>query len=151
MRCWTDSNGGGNVAEIEAESFPAQKFQALHLESCKTGIWNAGDTIALTGNTGIGAPHLDWRQRDKATGNHQHPQKSFLLWALTGREPNANFTRIDILRNAIVTQESAGDAAIVNKDSEALGLAQIMPENLAGEGKDGTLKHSAKTSHHNSF
>ena len=57
---------------------------------------------------------------DKATGNHQHPQKSFLLWALTGREPNANFTRIDILRNAIVTQESAGDAAIVNKDSEGI-------------------------------
>lgn len=135
VRCWTDSNGGGNVAEMEPQSFPALKFQALHLSECKTGIYKAGETIARSGDTGIGAPHLDWRQRDKTTGKHQHPQKSYLLWALTGREPNANFTRIDILRNAIITQESAGDAAVVNRDSSALGLAQILPENLEGTGK----------------
>ena len=135
VECRNDSNGGGLFANIEAESFPTKKFQALHLESCKTGTWNAGETIAKSGESGIGAPHLDWRQRDLATGKHQHPQKSYLLWALTGREPNANFTRIDILRNAIITQESAGDAAIVNRDSSALGLGQVMPENLEGTGK----------------
>lgn len=135
VRCWRDADGGGLVAEIEPDSFPGERFQALHLESCKTGIYKTGEEIARTGDTGIGDPHLDWRQRERSTGKHQHPQKSYLLWALTGREPNANFTRIDILRNAIITQESSGDAAIVNKDSGALGYGQVLPENLAGEGK----------------
>ena len=134
VRCWTDKNGGGLVAEIESESFPTLWFQALHLEDCKTGVYRAGDDIARTGSSGIGAPHLDWRQRDRLTDRHQPPQKSYLLWALTGREPNANFTRIDILRNAIISQESGGDRAAVNPDSGALGLGQVMPENLGGTG-----------------
>lgn len=135
VRCWTDNNGGGLVAEIESASFTNIWFQALHLEDCKTGVYRAGEVIARTGASGIGAPHLDWRQRDRITDKHAHPQKSYLLWALTGREPSANFTRIDILRNAIIGQESNGDAAIVNPDSGALGLGQVMPENLAGEGE----------------
>ena len=89
VECWTDGDGGGLVAEIAPESMPEMQFQALHLSECKTGVWNAGDTIARTGDTGIGAPHLDWRQRDKATGQHQHPQKGYLLWALTGRKPRS--------------------------------------------------------------
>ena len=137
VRCWTDKNGGGLVAEIESESFPNLWFQALHLSDCKTGNYRTGSVIAKSGDTGIGDPHLDWRQRDRITDEHQHPQKSYLLWALTGREPNANFTRIDILRNAIIGQESAGDAAIVNKDSGALGLGQVMPDNLAPKDADG--------------
>ena len=135
VKCWSDVNGGGLVADIESESLPTERFQALHLESCKTGIWNVGETIAQSGASGIGAPHLDWRQRDRTTGEHRPPQKSYLLWALTGRKPNANFSRIDSLRNAIITQESAGDAAIVNPHSSALGLGQVMPENLEGTGK----------------
>ncbi|PZO48737.1 MAG: hypothetical protein DCF15_17650 [Phormidesmis priestleyi] len=128
---------GGWVAEIEPDSFPDLRFQALNLSLglCRTGVHDAGSVIAKTGASGIGAPHLDWRQRDRATGKHQHPQKAYLLWALTGREPNANFTRIDILRNAIIAQESAGDAAVVNPNSGALGLGQVLPDNLAGDGK----------------
>ncbi|MGB7249969.1 MAG: transglycosylase SLT domain-containing protein, partial [Phormidesmis sp.] len=135
VRCWTDSGGGGLVAEIESASFPNLWFQALHLSDCKTGIYRAGDDIARTGSSGIGAPHLDWRQRDRLTDQHQHPQKSYLLWALTGREPNANFTRIDILRNAIISQESGSNSAAVNPDSGAMGLGQVMPENLGGTGE----------------
>ena len=137
VQCWQDSDGGGWVAEIEPDSFPDLRFQALHLSpgSCRTGVHDAGSVIAKTGASGIGAPHLDWRQRDRATGKHQHPQKAYLLWALTGREPNANFTRIDILRNAIIGQESAGDSAVVNPNSGALGLGQVLPDNLAGDGK----------------
>lgn len=135
VRCWTDKNGGGLVAEIESESFPNLWFQALHLSNCKTGNYRTGSVIAKSGASGIGDPHLDWRQRDRITDEHQPPQKQYLLWALTGREPNANFTRIDMLRNAIIGQESAGDAAIVNEDSGALGLGQVMPENLAGDGR----------------
>ncbi|NJM99283.1 MAG: hypothetical protein HC800_21005 [Phormidesmis sp. RL_2_1] len=134
VRCWTDDGGGGLVAEIESASFPHLWFQALHLEDCKTGVYRAGDDIARTGESGIGAPHLDWRQRERITDKHQHPQKSYLLWALTGREPNANFTRIDILRSAIIGQESGGDSTAVNPDSSALGLGQVMPENLGGPG-----------------
>ena len=133
VRCWTDRDGGGLVAEIESESFPNLWFQALHLSNCKTGNYRAGSVIAKSGASGIGAPHLDWRQRDRLTDEHQPPQKQYLLWALTGREPNANFTRIDMLRSAIIGQESAGNAAIVNEDSGALGLGQVMPENLAGD------------------
>lgn len=143
VRCWTDKNGGGLVAEIESESFPNLWFQALHLSDCKTGHYRTGTVIAKTGDTGIGAPHLDWRQRERLSDKHQHPQKQYLLWALTGREPNANFTRIDMLRNAIIGQESAGDAAIVNKDSGALGLGQVMPNNLAPKDADGNeIKNS---------
>lgn len=145
VQCWQDSDGGGWVAEIEPDSFPDLRFQALHLSpgSCRTGVHDAGSVIAKTGASGIGAPHLDWRQRDRATGKHQHPQKAYLLWALTGRAPNANFTRIDRLRNAIISQESAGDAGVVNKDSSALGLAQIMPDNLAPKDTDGNeIKNS---------
>ena len=136
VRCWQDPDGGGWVAEIEPDSFPDLRFQALHLSpgSCRTGVHDAGSEIAATGSSGIGAPHLDWRQRDRATGKHQHPQKAYLLWALTGRAPNANLTRIDSLRNAIITQESAGAHAVVNPDSGALGLGQVMPENLGGTG-----------------
>lgn len=132
VRCWTDPQGGGLVAEIEPDSFPGERFQALHLSACKTGIYKAGQTIARSGDTGIGEAHLDWRQRDLKTGKYQHPQKRYLLWALTGREPNANFTRIDILRNAIIGQESGGNSAAVNPDSGAMGYGQVMPDNLAG-------------------
>lgn len=136
VRCWQDPDGGGWVAEIEPDSFPDLRFQALHLSpgSCRTGVHDAGSAIAESGASGIGAPHLDWRQRDRATGQHQHPQTAYLLWALTGQAPNANFTRIDSLRNAIISQESAGDLTAVNPDSGALGLGQVMPENLGGTG-----------------
>lgn len=143
VRCWSDKNGGGLVAEIESESFPNSWFQALHLSDCRTGRFRTGSVIARTGASGIGAAHLDWRQRDRITDQHQHPQKNYLLWALTGREPNANFTRIDMLRNAIIGQESAGDAAIVNEDSGALGLGQVMPDNLVPKDADGNeIKNS---------
>ena len=135
VRCWTDRGGGGLVAEIESASFPNLWFQALHLSDCKTGNYRTGSVIAKSGASGIGDPHLDWRQRDRITDEHQHPQKSYLLWALTGREPDANFTRIDILRNAIIGQESAGNNAAVNPDSGAMGLGQVMPENLGGTGE----------------
>lgn len=142
VRCWRDlqingQGGGGLVAEIEAESFPKWRFQALHLDACTTGIHAAGTVIATTGASGIGAAHLDWRQRDRTTGKHQHPQQQYLLWALTGQPPIALLSDIDILRNAIVSQESAGKATIINQDSGALGLGQVMPENLAPVDENG--------------
>ncbi|MEO0456782.1 MAG: glycoside hydrolase family protein, partial [Cyanobacteria bacterium P01_A01_bin.114] len=87
VECWQDANGGGLVAEIKPESLPGLRFQALHLQNCRTGQYLAGSLIARTGESGIGAPHLDWRQRSQGTGIHQHPQKGYLVWALTGRQP----------------------------------------------------------------
>ncbi|MEO1401925.1 MAG: glycoside hydrolase family protein [Cyanobacteria bacterium J06635_1] len=85
--CWKDPNGGGLVAEITPESIPGLRFQALHLQNCKTGHYPAGHLIARTGESGLGAPHLDWRQRKQATGSHEHPQQGYLIWALTGHKP----------------------------------------------------------------
>lgn len=137
VHCWRDPNGGGLVADIESATFPALRFQALHLADCTTGMVAGGQVFAATGDSGIGAEHLDWRQRDRNTGSHQHPHKHFLLWALTGKPPIAALSEIDTLRTAIIGQESAGDPRIVNPDSGALGLGQVMPENLAPMDKHG--------------
>ena len=86
--CWTDPGGGGLVADISSPDIPEIKFQALHLSDCATGLHPGGAIIARTGNTGNGTgPHLDWRQRDKVTNEHQHPQLGYLQWVLTGQRP----------------------------------------------------------------
>ena len=131
IHCWRDPDGGGLVADIESPDSPTLKLQALHLADCTTGMVAGGQVFATTGDSGIGAAHLDWRQRDRKTGSHRHPQKHFLLWALTGKPPVVALSEIDTLRTAIIGQESAGDPTIVNQDSGALGLGQVMPENLA--------------------
>lgn len=131
VECWQDANGGGLVANIESPDTPALSFQALHLADCSTGFVAGGKSFATTGDSGIGSAHLDWRQRDRATKEHQHPQKHYLLWALTGTAPQATLSDVDILRNAIIGQESGWESGIVNEDSGALGLGQVMPENLA--------------------
>ena len=88
VECWTDSGGGGLVADISSPDIPDIKFQALHLSECATGLHPGGSIIARTGATGNGTgPHLDWRQRDKITDEHQPPQKGYLQWVLTGSKP----------------------------------------------------------------
>lgn len=131
IRCWRDANGGGLVADIESPDAPTLLLQALHLEDCTTGMVAGGKPFATTGDSGIGDAHLDWRQRDRRTRDYQHPQQYYLLWALTGSAPAATLSDIDILRNAIIGQESAWESRIINADSGALGLGQVMPENLA--------------------
>ena len=137
VQCWRDRDGGGLVADIETPDAPTLVFQALHLESCITGMIQGGRSFATTGDSGIGSAHLDWRQRNSHNKEHQHPQQQYLLWALTGTQPAATLSDIDVLRNAIIGQESAWESRIVNEDSGALGLGQVMPENLAPLDKDG--------------
>lgn len=137
IHCWHDADGGGLVADIEPADVPALRFQALHLDDCRTGLINGSEPFATTGDSGIGAAHLDWRQRDRQSGQHQHPQQHYLLWALTGTAPQATLSDIDKLRNAVIDQESAEDPSIVNQDSGALGLGQVMPENLAPRDEQG--------------
>ncbi|MGD1908307.1 MAG: glycoside hydrolase family protein [Leptolyngbyaceae cyanobacterium] len=88
VSCWTDTGGGGLVADISSPDIPDIQFQALHLSNCATGLHPSGSIIAMTGNTGNGTgPHLDWRQWDKATNEYQHPQLGYLQWVLTGQRP----------------------------------------------------------------
>lgn len=131
IHCWRDADGGGLVADIEPADTPTLRFQALHLADCSTGLITGGKPFATTGDSGIGNAHLDWRQRDRTSGEHHHPQQHYLLWALIGKDPTATLTDVDKLCSAIIAQESNSDPRAVNADSGALGLGQVMPENLA--------------------
>lgn len=135
VRCWFDAAGGGNVAEISSESIPAYRFKALHLATCIDGQFTAGEVFATTGATGMGTgEHLDLRQLNKTSDAPMPPMTGYVDWLLSG---SAGPTVIDIpaLKAAIISQESGGQYDAVNPDSGALGLGQVMPENLAGEGQ----------------
>lgn len=60
----------------------------------------------------------------------QAPQKGYLVWALNGRKPNERLGDTIALYQAIVAKESGGDHRAVNPDTGALGLGQVMPQNL---------------------
>ena len=135
VKCWWDDAGGGNVAEISTESVKEYRFKALHLSECKDGSYNAGEQFAKTGSTGVGTgAHLDWRQVPIESDKPIAPMRGYVEWALTG---SAGEDVIDIpaLKESIIGQESGGNPSAVNPHSGALGLGQVMPENLAGEGQ----------------
>ena len=48
VRCWYDTNGGGEVAVVNNE------VQLLHLSTCVAGRHRPGETFALTGGSGLG-------------------------------------------------------------------------------------------------
>lgn len=129
VRCWSDPKGYGTVADITSSAFPDITFRAAHLSHCKGGEHRAGAVVAKTGNTGgsTGA-HLHWEQLQGGTA--QAPQKGYLLWALNGRKPNEKLGDTIALYQAIVAKESGGDHTAVNPDTGALGLGQVMPQNL---------------------
>ncbi len=94
LKCWYDSGGGGLVATMSSPSLPSVKFDALHLSWCltETGAPQikvpAGKPVAGTGNTGNSTgPHLHFQVRDLKTGKKISPQKGYVLWTLTGKEP----------------------------------------------------------------
>lgn len=114
------SNGAGNVATLEADS--GQVVKLLHLASCKDGRHGKGAKIAATGATGLGTgPHLDIRVYQ--AGQPVPPGRQVVASLLGGGDASA-------LREAIVGKESGGKPDAVNPHSGALGLGQVMPENL---------------------
>ncbi|MEM6252153.1 MAG: peptidoglycan DD-metalloendopeptidase family protein [Cyanobacteria bacterium P01_D01_bin.156] len=86
VECWWDVDGGGWVADQTTESYPQLVFQSLHLleNECRSGKFQSGDVIALTGNSGLGSgEHYDFRI--KQDGRYIDPPKDFLEAALTGK------------------------------------------------------------------
>jgi hypothetical protein len=93
VNCWWDVDGGGQVANQTAESYPGYVFQFLHLKdgSCQSGRLRTGESFAQSGNTGIGSgEHLDFRV--KINEKYVPPETMFLESALTGN-PLANGVR----------------------------------------------------------
>ncbi|MEO1402705.1 MAG: hypothetical protein AAFV72_15855 [Cyanobacteria bacterium J06635_1] len=85
VECWWDVDGGGWVADQTASSYPDYVFQSLHLleNECQSGVFEAGDVFALTGNSGLGSgEHYDFRV--KIEGKYVPPEKQFVESAITG-------------------------------------------------------------------
>ena len=93
VRCWYDTNGGGEVAEVAPAA--GEPMKMLHLSTCVDGHYKPGDTFALTGNSGLGTgEHLDVRRLDKA-----EPSKQDIEPYLTGKLPakeNSDLSDLDL-------------------------------------------------------
>lgn len=88
VKCWWDIDGGGQVVNQTAESYPGYTFQSLHMSEtgCKEGEATAGDVIAYSGNTGLGTgAHYDFRV--KIDGSYVPPATKYLEAAVTGEPP----------------------------------------------------------------
>ncbi len=87
VECWSDGGGARLVAEVTSQAIPNYRFQFLHLEDCLAGVHAPGDVIAKSGDSGIGAAHLDMRQEERLSGQKLPPYTGYIEWALTGTPP----------------------------------------------------------------
>jgi len=88
VKCWWDIDGGGQVVNQTAESYPGYTFQSLHMseKGCQEGSAMAGEVIAYSGNTGLGTgAHYDFRV--KVDGTYVPPATKYLESAVTGDPP----------------------------------------------------------------
>lgn len=119
-------DGGGLVATIEAHGYT---FQAMHLNRCQSGTVQVGRVFAETGNSGYSTgPHLHWGQ--KQDGVAIDPHQVYLEAALSGGVMKNEYAKIERLKAAIIEQESGAEVSLLNPDSGAIGLGQVMPENV---------------------
>lgn len=142
--CITQAGGAGLYATITPQGIPYE-FRAMHLSKCQSGDYEPGQVFALTGgDTGTetdgvstGA-HLHFEMLKD--GQQVHPTEGFAWWLLTGEPPKplgvatakTGFgDATDKLFSAIVQQESGGNASAINSDTGAIGIGQVMPENVA--------------------
>lgn len=92
VKCWTDTKGGGLVAEVTSPDFPGLEFKALHLRHCSSGEYGQGQIFARTGSSGLGTgPHLDVRQI--RNGQYESPAKGIVFYLLRGNAPSGGFSR----------------------------------------------------------
>lgn len=88
VKCWWDVDGGGQVVDQTADSYPGYIFQSLHMseEGCREGEAKAGEVIAYSGNSGLGTgAHYDFRV--KIDGDYVPPATKYLESAVTGKPP----------------------------------------------------------------
>lgn len=134
VKCWWDDNGGGTVANVTSESIKEYRFKLLHLSECNEGVFTAGEAIAKTGDSGIGEAHLHLSQMPADADTYVSPMAGYVSWFLDGAA-GPNLVDVPALKAAIIGQESNGDHTAVNQHSMAMGLGQIMPENIEGIGQ----------------
>lgn len=89
VRCWRDGRGGGLVASYSVGNVG---FDYLHLSRCQSGKSKAGQVIALSGDSGVGAAHFHLTQRN-GKGEKVPPEMGYLIWSLTGRKPEPVVSR----------------------------------------------------------
>ena len=107
----------------------------MHLAFCEDGIYRAGEQFAATGQSGkADGPHLHWAQLPANSDQYLTPMSGYAKWVLSGFT-GTNLIDIPVLKESIIAQESNGDPTAINPDSGALGLGQVMPENIAGTGR----------------
>ncbi|HEY9696761.1 MAG TPA: peptidoglycan DD-metalloendopeptidase family protein [Trichocoleus sp.] len=136
VECQQDS-GGGLVATLTPSTIEFT-FRAMHLDKCESGEFKEGQVWGTTGDSGNSTgPHLHWEQLKD--GQHVHPTEGFLWWVLQGKSPKPYGFKAekgfgdatDKLYQAIIQQESGGDHTAINADSGAIGIGQVMPENVS--------------------
>ena len=135
VECTDQPGGGGTIATITPVGIP-YSFKAMHLSQCASGEFEPGQAFAATGNSGNSTgDHLHWGQFKD--GKAINPTEGFLLWALKGIPPSpvtdtahTGLSSATDLYNRIIQQESGGDPTQINPDTGAIGIGQVLPENV---------------------
>jgi murein DD-endopeptidase MepM/ murein hydrolase activator NlpD len=135
VECAEQPDGGGTYATITPVGIP-YTFKAMHLSQCAAGEYEPGQAIAATGNSGNSTgEHLHWGMFKD--GKAINPTEGFLLWALKGTPPSpvtdtaqTGLSSATDLYSRIVKQESGGDPTQINPDTGAIGIGQVLPENV---------------------
>ena len=140
--CLSQPDGAGNYAKITPAGIPLT-FEAFHLSKCSPGEYDPGQIFAATGGgkgeQGAGnssGEHLHWQQQNP-DGTPVQPTEGYLWWALKGEQPKpyaataqTGLSSATDLYSRIIKQESGGDASQINPDTGAIGIGQVMPENV---------------------
>jgi murein DD-endopeptidase MepM/ murein hydrolase activator NlpD len=135
VECAEQPDGGGTYATITPVGIP-YTFKAMHLSQCAAGEYDPGQAIAATGNSGNSTgEHLHWGMFKD--GQAINTTEGFLLWALKGTPPSpvtdtakTGLSSATDLYSRIIKQESGGDPTQINPDTGAIGIGQVMPENV---------------------
>ena len=144
------TTGGGNQAFMRSDSIPNNEFVAVHLQSCKAGVYKAGDIVGYSGNTGYSTgPHLHVEKHIKDANGKMvavAPEAGYIIWMLSGIAPvlpsqgsaplaealsevaKDSAQKVDV--DAIYAKVLPASFAISNGDQVASGFV-VSPEGLA--------------------
>ena len=124
VSCFWDGGGGGNVAEVLSSEASEYRFLILHLDSCTPGEYNDGEVFAYTGDTGIGAEHVDFRQQQLMDDIYIDPYKGFVEWFLTGANPMRSVNGTDVY-DLLVEDMKASEGLVLDAYLDPVGIWTI--------------------------